>query len=88
VSPPWATLAVVRKVTEPGDLFERPPALGELVVYCVRGMVRYTVRDESHVLRDGDTIQLSLEDGCTIETLGDEKSEMIAFSACPGRRAW
>jgi len=88
VSPPWATLAVVRKVTEPGDLFERPPALGELVVYCVRGMVRYTVRDESHVLRDGDTIQLTLEDGCTIETLGDEKCEMIAFSACPGRRGW
>jgi len=85
---PWGTLTVTRKVTEPGDVFERPAALGELVIYCVRGMVRWTVRGESFVLRDGDTIQFTLEDGCTAETLGDEKCEMIGFSACPGRRGW
>ena len=85
---PWGTLTARRKVTEPGDILDRPPALGELVVYCVRGMVRYTVRGESYVLRDGDTIQFTLEDGCTVETIGDDKCEMISFVACPGRRGW
>jgi transcriptional regulator with XRE-family HTH domain len=85
---PWGTLSVVRKVTQPGDKFARQAALGELVIHCVRGMVRWTVRGESYVLRDGDTIQFTLEDGCTSETLGDEKCEMIGFSACPGRRDW
>ncbi len=85
---PWGTLTVIRKVTAPGDVLDRPPALGELVVHCVHGMVRYTVRDEAHVLRDGDTIQFTLEDGCRVETLGDDKCEMIAFVSCPGRRGW
>ena len=85
---PWGTLSAIRKVTEPGDVFERPPVLGELVVHCVRGMVRYTVKGESYVLRDGDTIQFTLEDGCTIETLGDDKSELLGFVYCPGRREW
>jgi transcriptional regulator with XRE-family HTH domain len=85
---PWGTLTVIRKVTEPGDAFERPAALGELVVYCVRGMVRWTVRGESYVLRDGDTIQFTLEDGCTAETIGDDTCELLGFVACPGRRGW
>lgn len=85
---PWGTLSVIRKVTQPGDRLDRPPALGELVVHCIHGMVRYTVRDESYVLRDGDTIQFTLENGCTAETLGDDKCEMIGFVSCPGRRGW
>ncbi|MCK4511457.1 helix-turn-helix domain-containing protein [bacterium] len=85
---PWGTLTVIRKTAEPGDAFERPPALGELVVYCVRGMVRWTVRDESYVLRDGDTIQFTLEDGCTAEAIGDDTCELLGFVACPGRRGW
>lgn len=85
---PWGTLTIIRKVTQPGDRFDRPPALGELVVHCIRGMARYTVKGESYVLRDGDTIQFSLEDGCTAETIGDSKCEMMAFVSCPGRRGW
>ncbi len=85
---PWGTLSAMRKVSQPGDIFERPPLLGELVVHCVRGMVRYTVKDESFVLRDGDTIQFTLEEGCTIETLGDDKCELLGFVSCPGRRDW
>ncbi|MFH1689131.1 MAG: helix-turn-helix domain-containing protein [Candidatus Eisenbacteria bacterium] len=85
---PWGTLNVIRRVTEPGDRIDRPPALGEVVVHCIHGMVRYTVRDESYVLRDGDTIQFTLEDGCIAETLGDDKCEMIGFVSCPGRRGW
>jgi transcriptional regulator with XRE-family HTH domain len=85
---PWGTLSVIRKVAEPGDRVDRPPALGELVVYCARGMVRYTVGDESYVLRDGDTIQFSLRNGCQAEAIGDGKCEMYAFVSCPGRRGW
>jgi len=85
---PWGTLTGVRKVTHPGDVLDRPPALGELVVHCISGMVRITVRDESHVIRDGDTIQFTLEDGCRFETIGDDKAEMVAFLSCIGRRGW
>jgi transcriptional regulator with XRE-family HTH domain len=85
---PWGTLTVIRKITEPGDRLDRPPGLGELVVHCLRGMVRYTVKGESYVLRDGDTIQFALDDGCTIETIGDEKCEMIGFVSTPGRKGW
>jgi transcriptional regulator with XRE-family HTH domain len=85
---PWGTLSVIRKVTSPGDVMDRPPALGEIVVHCLRGMLRVTVRGESNVLRDGDTIQFILDDGCRFETIGDDKCEMIAFLSCPGRRGW
>ena len=85
---PWGTLTVRRKVSEPGDIIQRPPALGEAVLFCVRGMVRYTVSGESHVLRDGDTIQFTLEDGYTVETIGDDKCEVMSFVSCPGRRGW
>jgi hypothetical protein len=51
-------------------------------------MVRYTVRGESYVLRDGDTIQFTLEDGYTSETIGDDKCEVIGFVAYPGRKGW
>jgi transcriptional regulator with XRE-family HTH domain len=85
---PWGTLSVIRKIADPGERLDRAPALGELVVHCVRGMVRFTIRDEAHVVRDGDTIQFSLEDGCTIETIGDEKAEMIGFVSLPGRKGW
>ena len=85
---PWATLTVARKVSAPGESMKRPAALGEFVGYCVRGMFRYTIGDDSHVLRDGDAIQFLLDDGYTIENIGDDKGEIIGFTACPGRRGW
>jgi transcriptional regulator with XRE-family HTH domain len=85
---PWGTLCVIRKVAEPGDRVDRPPALGEVVIHCAHGMVKFTVSGESHVLRDGDTIQFSLREGCKGEAIGDGKCEMYAFLSCPGRRGW
>jgi len=61
---------------------------GELVVVCVEGMVRVTIGDESHVLRDGDTIQFPLDSGYLAETLGDEKSEAYLIAATRERRSW
>lgn len=85
---PWGTLAVIRKLTSPGDVLDRPPALGEIVAHCVKGMARFTVRDESFVIRDGDTIQFTIEDGFRIETLGDDQCDIVGFLSCPGRRGW
>jgi transcriptional regulator with XRE-family HTH domain len=85
---PWATLGVFRKVAKPGDHVDRPPALGELVMLCMSGMARVTAHGESHVLRDGDTVQFLLDQGCQIENIGDENCEFYGFVSCPGRRGW
>lgn len=85
---PWATMTVVRKVSEPGESMVRPAAVGEFVGHCVRGMFRYTVDGDDYVIRDGDTIQFLLDDGYRIENIGDDKGEIIGFTACPGKRGW
>jgi transcriptional regulator with XRE-family HTH domain len=85
---PWGTLSVIRKVAKPGEKMDRPPGLGEVVMHCLRGMVRITVRDEPFVLRDGDTIQFALDDGYAAENIGEENSEVVAFASTPGRKGW
>jgi transcriptional regulator with XRE-family HTH domain len=85
---PWGTLTIIRKVANPGERVYRPPGLGELVMHCLRGMVRTTVRGESYVLRDGDTIQFAVDDGYEAENIGEDKSEVIAFVSTPGRKGW
>jgi hypothetical protein len=45
--------------------------------------VRVTVGDESHVLREGDTIQLRLDEGYVAENIGEEESESFAILAAP-----
>jgi len=85
---PWGTMRIVRKLSKPGEVFERPPGAGEIVTHCLAGMVRYTVGDRTHVLRDGDTIQFLLENGYTFENIGDANAEVIAFVTVPGRTSW
>jgi len=51
-------------------------------------MIRITVGTESHVLREGDTVQFPLESGYTLETLGEEESEALGIGAYPARSAW
>ena len=85
---PWSSVHIARKLAEPGESISRPPMTGELVVVCVEGMVRVTIGDESHVLRDGDTIQFPLDSGYLAETLGDEKSEAYLIAATRERRSW
>ena len=87
-NPPWGMLTVIRKVAKPGEEMHRPPTMGEAVFHCVRGMVRYTVKGESHVLRDGDSIQFLLDEGYHVANIGEENSEVVAFAAYPGRSGW
>lgn len=80
---PGGFMQVFRHTMEPGAKIVGPPRIGETVVHCITGMVRITVDDEAHVLREGDTIQMRLDDGYTVENIGDEESESIAFLAAP-----
>jgi len=85
---PWATALVTRKISSPGEKFRRQPVQGEIAILCVDGMFRVTVGEESHVLREGDTIQFPLDDGFLIENIGEEKGEVLAVAAYDTRMPW
>ncbi len=87
-SPPWATMRVFRAEGAPGDSATRPPGLGEAVILNIRGMTRITVGDESHVLREGDTIHFVLDKGYSVETLGEDPSELIGIGSFPAPQGW
>lgn len=80
---PGGYMQVFRDRSEPGSILHLPPRIGEAVVLCVAGMVRMTALGESHVLREGDTIQLSMDGGCVYENIGDEESETIHILTAP-----
>jgi transcriptional regulator with XRE-family HTH domain len=80
---PGGYMQIFRDHTEPGAVLHLPPRIGEAVVLCVAGMVRMTALGESHVLREGDTIQLRMDEGCVFENIGDEESETIHILAAP-----
>jgi hypothetical protein len=46
-------------------------------------MIRITALEHSHVLREGDTIQLRLDEGYMIENIGDEDCRTIAVLTAP-----
>jgi len=85
---PWGMTSIIRHVTEPGDTCHRAPVLGEIVVLCRRGMVRFTVAGDSIVLREGDTVQFPLDDGYLAENIGDERSECLTIAAFVTRKGW
>ena len=80
---PGGFMQVFRECTEPGAVLHGPPRIGEAVALCIAGMVRITALGESHVLREGDTIQLRLDEGYAIENIGDEESEAIVVLTAP-----
>jgi len=80
---PGGYTQVVRDLSEPGSVLDLPSRIGEAVVLCLAGMVRITVRGESYVLREGDTIQLRMDDGCIFENIGDEESKTIHILTAP-----
>ena len=80
---PGGYMQIVRQRTEPGSIHRLPPRIGEGVVLCVSGMVRMTALGESHVLREGDTIQLRMDEGCVSENIGDDEAETIHILTAP-----
>jgi transcriptional regulator with XRE-family HTH domain len=70
---------------EPDSVLHLPPRIGECVVLCVRGMIKIAALGESHVLREGDTIQFRADEGCVSENIGDEECETVTVLSGPTR---
>ncbi len=85
---PWGMSTIVRHVSEPGDTCHREGALGEVVALCQRGMVRFTVAEDTVVLREGDAVQFPMDEGYHAENIGDERSECLLIAAFVTRKGW
>ncbi len=85
---PWTMTRIFKKITQPGATACRSPALGEIVVLCVSGMLRFAVGDFAVVLRDGDTIQFSLMSGFELQNIGDEPAESICIATLVTHDGW
>jgi len=80
---PDGILQISQHNLTPGTKSTGNPRIAESVVVCLSGMVRVTAAGESHVLREGDTLQFRLDDGYEVEVLGDEEHHAIAATAAP-----
>jgi transcriptional regulator with XRE-family HTH domain len=85
---PWATLQILRRITNPGEAYNRRPTLGETVLICMDGMFRVTIAGEVFVLREGDSIQFTLEQGYLVEDIGEEKGDIIGIGAYVAKPSW
>ncbi len=81
---PGGTLQIFGTHIAPGEKINVHPMIGEIVVICMLGMVRITAGSgESHVLREGDTIQMRLDEGYERENVGEDDAELLAFIVSP-----
>jgi len=80
---PDGMLQITEHELSPGTKMVGNPRIAEAVVVCLSGMVRITGSGESHVLREGDSLQLRLDDGYELEVLGDEVHRAIVALAAP-----
>jgi len=80
---PGGYAQVFRQRLEPGTILHLPRRIGEAVILCVKGMIRLSALGESHVLREGDTIQFRADEGCVSENIGDDESETISVLSGP-----
>jgi transcriptional regulator with XRE-family HTH domain len=85
---PWATTHITRMVARPGESYQRPAANAESVMVCLSGMHRISVGDRSFVIREGDTLQLHVDQGYFVENIGDDKGEVITISTFATRPSW
>lgn len=81
---PGGALQIFGTLVAPGEKISVHPMIGEIVVLCLQGMVRVTAGSgESHVLREGDAIQLRLDEGYERENVGEDEAQVLAFIATP-----
>jgi len=87
VSPgiPRGSLQLFARTMQPGERSDGRPLVAEGVFICLSGMIRIAAAGESHVLREGDTLQLRMDDGYTAENIGDEPNEVMVVYAAPHR---
>jgi transcriptional regulator with XRE-family HTH domain len=82
---PGGIAQVFASAAKPGESYDGHPMIGEVVLLCNKGMVRVTIGDESHVIREGDTLQFRTDGGYKGENIGDDDSLVTAVLATPRR---
>lgn len=80
---PRGYMKVFNKRTPAGTLSTGQAIIAEVVFICLEGSTRVTIGDESHVLREGDTLQGRLDEGYTAENIGEEENEVMLVYASP-----
>ena len=80
---PNGYLQLFTKRTAPGDRSAGRALTAEAVFICLAGMTRIEIGGESHVLREGDSLQARLDDGYCAENVGDEENEVLLVFASP-----
>jgi transcriptional regulator with XRE-family HTH domain len=80
---PGGIIQVHMKTIPPGEVLSTQSRIGEMVMICLKGMYRFTIGDDSVVLREGDAIQFRTDDGFKTEVLGDEQHQSVIFYASP-----
>jgi DNA-binding XRE family transcriptional regulator len=87
VSPgiPTGYLQIFTKKTAAGEKSWGRTLVAEAVFICLSGMTRIDVAGESHVLREGDSLQTRLDDGYAAENVGEEENEVLLVFASPSR---
>ncbi|MFH1865484.1 MAG: XRE family transcriptional regulator, partial [Candidatus Eisenbacteria bacterium] len=80
---PGGYMQVIGDVAGSGSVLHGEPRIGEAVLLCMAGMIRVSALGQTHVLREGDTIQLRLDEGYMLENIGDEECKTIAVLTAP-----
>jgi transcriptional regulator with XRE-family HTH domain len=80
---PRGYMQVLTKRSPAGSKSAGRSFVAEAVFICESGSTRITVGGESHVLREGDTLQARLDDGYTAENIGDDENEVLLVLASP-----
>ncbi len=81
---PSGCMQAYLRTVAPGERKSITPMIAEIVLLCLRGMVRVTAGSgESSVLREGDTVQLQIDDGFVSENIGEEEAEIMSFFVSP-----
>lgn len=85
VSPgiPGGYLQLFTKRAPVGEKSAGRTLMAEAVFVCLCGMTKIEVDGESHVLREGDSLQTRLDDGYTAENIGEEENEVLLVYASP-----
>jgi quercetin dioxygenase-like cupin family protein len=80
---PRGYMQVLNKRSPAGSVSAGRAMVAEAVFICVEGSTRITMGEESHVLREGDTLQARLDDGYSAENIGEEENEVLLVLASP-----
>ena len=80
---PGGYMQLFKHSLQPGSTLIGQQRIGEAVVLCQLGMERVSALGQTHVLREGDAMQLRLDEGFTAENIGDETAEVLVVMAAP-----